>query len=94
MNYGLFPLKQWDITKSPAWNSRRGTLSGICRARGSGVEYRCCTRERVEATLISLGREELGQIVEEGKDIHIECQFCDTPYVFTPDQVRVILENL
>lgn len=44
--------------------------------------------------MISLGREELGQIVEEGKDIHIECQFCDTPYVFTPDQVRVILENL
>ena len=59
------------------------------------VEYRCyCTRDRVEATLISLGREELTQIAQEGKDIHVECQFCDTPYVFTPDDVRAILAKL
>ena len=59
------------------------------------VEYRCyCTRERVEATLISLGREELSQIAAEGKDVNVECQFCDTPYVFTPDDVRNILAKL
>ena len=59
------------------------------------VEYRCyCTRERVEATLISLGRDELTQIAEEGKDVRVECQFCDTPYVFTPDDVRAILAKL
>lgn len=59
------------------------------------VEYRCyCSRERVEATLISLGRDELTQIAEEGKDVRVECQFCDTPYVFTPDDVRSILTRL
>ena len=59
------------------------------------VEYRCyCTRERVEAALISLGREELTKIADEGKDTKIECQFCDTPYVFTPDDVRAILAKL
>lgn len=59
------------------------------------VEYRCyCTRDRVEATLISLGREELTKIAEEGKDIHVECQFCDTPYVFTPEEIRRILAGL
>ena len=59
------------------------------------VEYRCyCTRERVEAALISLGRDELTKIAEEGKDTKIECQFCDTPYVFTPDDVRAILAKL
>lgn len=59
------------------------------------VEYRCyCTHERVEATLISLGREELTQIAEEGKDIQIECQFCDTEYKFTPDDVRRLLAEL
>ena len=59
------------------------------------VEYRCyCTRERVEAALISLGREELTKIADEGKDTKIECQFCDTPYVFTPDDVRAILARL
>jgi len=59
------------------------------------VEYRCyCTRERVEAALISLGREELTKIAEEGKDTKIECQFCDTEYRFSPDDVRKLLAGL
>ena len=59
------------------------------------VEYRCyCSRERVTSTLISLGRKELNDIVEEGETIHIGCQFCDTDYAFTPEQVRKILEKL
>ena len=59
------------------------------------VEYRCyCTRERVEAALISLGRDELTKIAEEGKETKIECQFCDTPYVFTPEEIRRILVTL
>ena len=59
------------------------------------VEYRCyCTRDRVEAALISLGKDELTQIAAEGKDTKIECQFCDNPYVFTPDDIRAILAKL
>ena len=58
----------------------------------SPVEYRCyCSRDRVTATLISLGRKELTEIVEEGETVHIECQFCDTIYDFTPDEIRQIL---
>lgn len=59
------------------------------------VGYKCyCTRERVESTLISLGRKELGEIADEGKDIQVECQFCDTEYKFTPTEIRRILESL
>ena len=59
------------------------------------VEYHCyCSRERVEAALISLGREELNQIVTEGKDVEIGCQFCDTEYKFTPSDVQKLLEDL
>ena len=61
----------------------------------SPVEYRCyCSRDRVTATLISLGREELRQIVEEGETVHIECQFCDTIYDFTPGEIAEILEEI
>ena len=76
----------------------------LCRVTGgmeleffepTPVEYRCyCTRDRVEATLISLGREELGQIAQEGKDVRVECQFCDTEYKFTPEDVRRLLAAL
>ena len=61
----------------------------------SPVEYRCyCSRDRVTATLISLGRAELNQIVEEGENIQIECQFCDTIYTFTPAEIQKILEEI
>ena len=59
------------------------------------VEYRCyCSRDRVTRTLISLGRKDLQSIVDDGKDIHIDCQFCDKIYDYTPEQVRQILKAL
>ncbi len=59
------------------------------------VEYRCyCDRDRVTATLISLGRKELQEIIDEGESISIECQFCDAPYVFAPAEIAQILETL
>ena len=59
------------------------------------VSYKCyCSRERMEAALISLGREELKAIMEEGKPIDMTCQFCDTVHSFTPDNIREILKNV
>ena len=59
------------------------------------VEYRCyCTRERVESTLLSLGKDELRQMAEEGESAHVECQFCDTDYTFLPDELRALADSL
>jgi len=59
------------------------------------VEYRCyCSRDRVTSTLISLGKKEMTEIVQAQETIHIECQFCDTIYDFTPEETAKILEEL
>lgn len=59
------------------------------------VSYKCyCSRERVEAALISLGRKELTEIMDEGKSFPVECQFCDTVYSFSPEDIRKMLDNL
>ena len=59
------------------------------------VSYKCyCTRDRVEQALISLGREELGDIVREGKAFPVECQFCDTVYTFTPEDIQELLKKI
>ena len=59
------------------------------------VEYRCyCSRERVTRTLISLGRKELQDIVDAGKPIDIDCQFCDKIYRYTPEEIADILKDL
>ena len=61
----------------------------------SPVTYKCyCDRDRVTATLISLGKKELKEIVEDQETIHIECQFCDTIYDFTPAEISKILEEI
>ena len=59
------------------------------------VVYKCyCTRDRVEQALISLGREELGDIVRDGKAFPVECQFCDTVYTFTPEDIQALLKKI
>mgnify|MGYP002748323093 FL=1 len=61
----------------------------------TSVEYRCyCSRDRVSATLITIGRKDLREIVEEGKPITVECQFCDRVYTFTPEEVKALLDSL
>lgn len=69
--------------------------TGVVFMETTPVEYKCyCSRDRVEAALISLGEKELKEIMEEGKDFPVECQFCDEKYLFTPDDIGKLLENL
>lgn len=58
------------------------------------IEYRCyCSRRRVEATLISLGEQELRSIIQDGEDITVDCQFCDEKYTFTPAELETLLDE-
>ena len=58
------------------------------------IAYKCyCSRERVSAALLSLGRGELEEIIAEDKAFPVECQFCDTVYTFTPADIREMLEK-
>ena len=58
------------------------------------VGYKCyCSRDRVEGALISLGKKELEEIAEEGKPFDVGCQFCDTVYTFTPEEIRTLINN-
>lgn len=68
---------------------------GVVFMETAEVSYQCyCSRKRVTAALISLGREELTEIMEEGENFHVDCQFCDTVYNFTPDDIAEILKKV
>ena len=59
------------------------------------VEYKCyCSRDRVTSALISLGKDELTEIMTEVKAFPVECQFCDERYIFTPEDIRKLLEKI
>ena len=68
---------------------------GIVFMETQEVSYKCyCSRDRVTQALISLGKEELTQIRDEGKTFPVECQFCDEKYLFTPEDVQALLERI
>ncbi|WP_178020498.1 Hsp33 family molecular chaperone HslO [uncultured Paenibacillus sp.] len=59
------------------------------------IVFSCnCSRERVERTLISLGRKELEELRDEGKETEVVCDFCNEPYSFTPEDLdRLIAQT-
>ena len=68
---------------------------GVTFLETTEVSYKCyCSRERVESALISLGRKELTEIRDEGKTFPVECQFCDTVYEFTPEDIENLLKKI
>ncbi len=59
------------------------------------VGYRCyCSRERVAEALRCVERNELEEMIAEGRDCSISCQFCDAAYSFTPSDLRAIVDDL
>ena len=67
---------------------------GVVFMETTEVSYKCyCSRDRVESALISLGRKELEEIASEGETFPVECQFCDTIYEFTPEDIRELIKN-
>lgn len=57
-----------------------------------GWRFQCsCSRARTEATLVSLGREELQEILAERGEISVNCEFCNQNYQFSPAQVDALL---
>ena len=88
------PMLEQGMTPEDILGQVCGDL-GILFLETTEVSYKCyCTKERVEAALISLGRKELTEIMEEGKPFPVECQFCDTVYTFTPEDIKKLLEKV
>ncbi len=50
--------------------------------------YCNCDRARVEKALISVGRKELQEMIDDGEDIEMKCHFCNSAYVFTIEDLK------
>lgn len=54
--------------------------------------YCNCDKVRVGKVLISLGEKELQSMIDEGKDVELNCHFCNTNYVFNVEELKELLE--
>lgn len=49
-----------------------------------------CSKERVTKALISIGREEIQNMIREGQPIEMNCHFCNTNYTFSVEELKKI----
>jgi molecular chaperone Hsp33 len=53
------------------------------------LSYQCdCSAERVEKALISIGKKDLEEMINDGEEIEVKCQFCDKKYNFSVEELK------
>ena len=58
------------------------------------VSFVCnCSREKSERMLKSLPKNELQEMIDEGKDTEVVCHFCNRHYVFSPEELKALSEG-
>lgn len=58
------------------------------------TQFHCnCSKERVEKALISIGRKEIQEMIDEGKEIEMNCHFCNKNYKFSVEDLKRILRE-
>ena len=58
------------------------------------TQFACnCSRDRIEKALISIGKKELQEMIDEGKTIEMNCHFCNKHYPVTVEELKGLLEK-
>ncbi len=82
------------MTPEDILNEVLGDL-GVCITDRYDTRFKCnCSRERVEKALISLGRKELKDIINDGEDVTLNCHFCNTDYTYSISEIKELLGEL
>ncbi|WP_068516656.1 Hsp33 family molecular chaperone HslO [Caldimicrobium thiodismutans] len=59
------------------------------------VRFKCsCSMNRVEEALVALGKEELEDMLREGKPVEITCEFCKEKYIINIERLRKLLTEV
>ncbi|MGL4990733.1 MAG: Hsp33 family molecular chaperone HslO [Sarcina sp.] len=59
-----------------------------------GIEpkFSCdCSREKVEKALIAIGKKDLQELYDDGKEEELKCHFCNKAYIFSHEEIGKIL---
>lgn len=59
------------------------------------TQYKCnCSKERTTKALISLGKKEISEMIADGEPITLHCDFCNSDYTFSLDELKDILAHM
>ena len=58
------------------------------------TKFECnCDKARIEKALISVGRKNLNEMVQDGKSIEVNCHFCNSKYEFTVEELKELIRR-
>lgn len=58
------------------------------------VEFFCnCGKERIEKAIVSIGRDDIQEMIDAGEPIEVKCHFCNTAYEFNIDELKDIIKR-
>lgn len=55
--------------------------------------YCNCDKDRVERALMLIGKKDLQEMIDDGKEIEVKCHFCNKPYKFSVEELKAIQER-
>ena len=55
--------------------------------------YCNCSKERVEQAVVSIGRKDIQEMIDDGEDIEVKCHFCNTSYKYTVEELKDIIKR-
>lgn len=56
--------------------------------------YYCnCTKERVEKAIVSIGKKEIQEMIDDNEPIEVNCHFCSTKYHFSVEDMKEIIKR-
>lgn len=57
--------------------------------------YKCnCSRQKAQAAMLAAGKNELEDMLKDGKPAVVECHFCDKRYEFGLDDIKSLIKKL
>ncbi len=58
------------------------------------TQFYCnCSKERVEQAVVSIGKKDIQEMINDGEDIEVKCHFCNTAYKYTVEDLKRIIKR-
>lgn len=58
------------------------------------TKFACnCSKHRIEKAIISIGRKDIQEMIDDGQPIEVNCHFCNTSYTFSVEELKEILNK-
>ena len=58
------------------------------------TQFKCnCSHERIEKAIISIGKKDIQEMIDDGKEVEVKCHFCNTAYTFSVEELKQILKQ-